>query len=1101
MQLRLQSMVVHNFKSYRGTHVIDNLDPRFTAVIGPNGSGKSNIIDSILFVLGFRARKMRHASLADLIYSGEAKEDMCYVELCFNRFRIRREAHVSRRSRYFVDGDELSAAEVSALLGNEGVDMEHNRFLILQGEIESIAMMKPMGDGLLEYLEDVVGTSQYKEAIEKNEGLAEQMEDEYETRSGTAKFYLKELQHAEERRSEGVRLVRKKVEVLRQRRRVADVSIEMHGRAVERCTREKKEIEKRVGELRKKNDENTCRLDALEKEGREARNVLKRAENELLGVKREYQRAERDRRLVDEDRTRLEKQIRALEEQIEDMRSKEEMRRAELSAYNREIEQNSAEIERYSIEAEELRHAVQREQEKINKKAKKNVDAVRRGEARVIELLRRKATVGEELGRRETELGLLASRREEIAREMHGIEEQLRAGMSVGRSEAEIEEEIRSIEKDLGLTQKEIAKRMQRADEQKENEERDSQEGEILRHIKMKGVHGRLRDLGSVDPKYEAALRAAGKTLNSIVVDTTATAEECIALIRKKNLSRATFVILDKIGTVPSLPKEPVPYLHALVECKEELRKCFYFALKDTLVCEDLESAEKIAFGRQRKRVVTVDGKLIEKSGVMSGGKSGKVRRVDDLEQACGKMRELKSRRIEELNAVRRSRNKASLEATRGRLNEELKDVAECIRSAEKKVDRGEIEAIDDEIGRIKKEIAEARDGIERLVDTEMRSRRAGLQILNEKIELFERRNLELKVHLNTDTGCSLEEREGEAKEKRKALKKIVVRDISGLKDALDRCECEYREKLNDLKVLQDGAAGVKGELGSDYHAEIDLKNRLDDIDEQIQTSSRTKRELGEAMKKLDAEIERYQALCKTDEEETVDPSGLEDEDEDVEEIVRRECEKLKKLEKDESGEVDARVFEDYERARSEHGKAKEEFEWIRMRVEGLKDETEGLRKRRLEEFMSGFEQISRHLKEIYKAITYGGNAELELVDYLDPFSEGIVLSVMPPKKSWKNVSNLSGGEKTLSSLALIFALHRYRPSPFYVMDEVDAALDYRNVSVISSYIKEMSLNAQFVVVSLRNDMFEQSNTLLGVYKTSNVSRFLVVNIDGLKLN
>jgi structural maintenance of chromosome 4 len=76
-----------------------------------------------------------------------------------------------------------------------------------------------------------------------------------------------------------------------------------------------------------------------------------------------------------------------------------------------------------------------------------------------------------------------------------------------------------------------------------------------------------------------------------------------------------------------------------------------------------------------------------------------------------------------------------------------------------------------------------------------------------------------------------------------------------------------------------------------------------------------------------------------------------------------------------------------------------------------------------------------------------GGNAELELVDSLDPFAEGILFSVMPPKKSWKNISNLSGGEKTLSSLALVFALHHYKPTPLYVMDEIDAALDFKNVS------------------------------------------------------
>ena len=104
----------------------------------------------------------------------------------------------------------------------------------------------------------------------------------------------------------------------------------------------------------------------------------------------------------------------------------------------------------------------------------------------------------------------------------------------------------------------------------------------------------------------------------------------------------------------------------------------------------------------------------------------------------------------------------------------------------------------------------------------------------------------------------------------------------------------------------------------------------------------------------------------------------------------------------------------------------------------------------------------------MYQMITLGGDAELELVDSLDPFAEGIVFSVRPPKKSWKNISNLSGGEKTLSSLALVFALHYYKPTPLYVMDEIDAALDIKNVSIVAHFIKERTKNAQFIIISLR---------------------------------
>lgn len=161
-------------------------------------------------------------------------------------------------------------------------------------------------------------------------------------------------------------------------------------------------------------------------------------------------------------------------------------------------------------------------------------------------------------------------------------------------------------------------------------------------------------------------------------------------------------------------------------------------------------------------------------------------------------------------------------------------------------------------------------------------------------------------------------------------------------------------------------------------------------------------------------------------------------------------------------------------------------METITSQRDKLCNEFEELRKKRLDEFMDGFTKIRLKLKEIYRTVTLEGDAELELVDSLDPFTEGIVLSVRPPKKSWKNVSNLSGGEKTLSSLSLVFALHEFRSTPIYVMDEIDAALDFKNVSIIAHYIKERTRNAQFIIISLRNNMFELCDRLFGIYKVKN---------------
>ncbi|AFN83314.1 chromosome segregation ATPase [Encephalitozoon romaleae SJ-2008] len=1098
MKLRLESITIHNFKSYKGTHVIQGLDPKFTAIVGANGSGKSNVIDSILFVLGFRARKMRHSSMEGLIYKGDGTESMCYVELGFNKFRIKREVCLPRRSRYFVDGEEASSAVVMSLLNSEGVDMEHNRFLILQGEIENIAMIKPMGDGLLEYLEDVIGTNEYKEEIEKEEREHQRVAEEYEGKSAALKFYEKEYEHIERKKEENLRIAKRKAECL-----YLDVDLQLlcsswNRKKLERLVSERKEIEEKLETIVRKNKENGGKVEILERKGVKAREKARGSEERFLEARREYQRAERRRKMLEEEK---EKELRRMEElsrEIEEIKCGEDRRQKMRTKYKEEIDQNTKEISRCNVLGEKLRLEIDKDQRRVDKEAREKVEEILREEERMMKLLERKGEIGERQRDTESKLGGLISRKSEIVRRIEDIENKLLRidGKKTvpGRSEEAVENEIKEIEKDLAETRREMGRRMQRVEEYKENEEKNSKESEILKRVgHVKGVYGKLSDLGEVESRYDKAFRVAGKGLNSIVVDTTCTAEECISLIKSQGLGRATFIILDRISEVPNLPKESVPYIYSLVKCSPEFQKCFYFALKDTLVCDELEVAKKLAFGRQRKRVVTIDGKLIEKSGVMSGGKiSGRIKSVEELEKACLKMTELKKMKVEELEVIRSLKERGSLCKTLEGLRSELECVVKDIEVVSKKINKEEIEKVEMELGEIRKKVSSLRSIVESLTDIETRRKKENLLNLNERIEMFEKRNLELRLQIEGCVETGLKDKEKELEERRKRFSRITIEDISGIRSRMVECESEYREDAGNLKEILNEIASIKSILGNDYHMEIDLKNRLDDVDDKGDECRRQICESERNIGILESEVRRYAGICN-DVHSKVRAEDMDEEE--MEEMMKKINATIAKLRKEEEGEIDMNVFGDYEKAKIEYEKVKEEHKWLESRLKKIGASVECLKKRRHDEFMKGFLQISENLKEIYKAITYGGNAELELVDHLDPFSEGVILSVMPPKKSWKSVGNLSGGEKTLSSLALIFALHRYKPSPFYVMDEIDAALDYRNVSVISNFIKEMSETAQFLVISLRSDMFELSETLLGVYKTDNVSRSLVVNI------
>ena len=144
MSLKLEAMRLKNFKSFKGTHEINGMDDHMTIIVGPNGSGKSNIIDSILFVLGYRAKKLRHSLLKDLIHNGCNE---CFVELIFNRFKVSRsikskalgEENENNQnfskscvSKYYLNDSEISSTDLMNFLKSEGIDLDNNRFLILQ---------------------------------------------------------------------------------------------------------------------------------------------------------------------------------------------------------------------------------------------------------------------------------------------------------------------------------------------------------------------------------------------------------------------------------------------------------------------------------------------------------------------------------------------------------------------------------------------------------------------------------------------------------------------------------------------------------------------------------------------------------------------------------------------------------------------------------------------------------------------------------------------------------------------------------------------------------------------------------------------------------
>lgn len=237
-RLIISNIVIENFKSYAGKVELGPFHQCISAVIGPNGSGKSNVIDAMLFVFGYRAQKLRLKKLSALIHSSSkaTKVNSCTVYVIFKRiedttndvcnevpgseFVVSRTAFQDNSSYYSINDRRTNFKEVAKLLKDHAIDLQHNRFLILQGEVESIAMMKPKAAipaecGLLEYLEDIIGTSRYKEPLEKIFALLEVLNEERTQKHNRCKLAEREMKDLEQPMKEAVDYLRKENQLTR----------------------------------------------------------------------------------------------------------------------------------------------------------------------------------------------------------------------------------------------------------------------------------------------------------------------------------------------------------------------------------------------------------------------------------------------------------------------------------------------------------------------------------------------------------------------------------------------------------------------------------------------------------------------------------------------------------------------------------------------------------------------------------------------------------------------------------------------------------------------------------------------------------------------
>ncbi|KAG2734702.1 hypothetical protein G9P44_002708 [Scheffersomyces stipitis] len=1214
-RLVIDKLVLTNFKSYAGSQTIGPFNASFSAVVGPNGSGKSNVIDSMLFVFGFRATKMRQGKLSELIHNSSGNQNLtfCQVDIHFHHvvddpeidnksevipgseLVISRKAFRNNSSSYYINGKTSNYSEVTSFLKGKGIDLDHKRFLILQGEVESIAQMKPKAerendDGLLEYLEDIIGTSKYKKLIEDNLTKVDEFNEVCLEKENRFQLVEKDKESLEDKKVEALRFLACEKELIAKQSIQFQSNIVSCKRILNENSEKVKAVEEELAKEKEANSEITKEINEKLKQQEESK-------AELHAISAQISSITKVQKEKNKQNVALEEKLKNLNNKTKKITKSKEHSTKELSTATQKLQSRTEATEQFKNEMSELIANLEIEKGKLDE-IRKNLTAKTSQFSSQIEDLQTKLEPwNEKLKEKEnsiqlirSEIEILQKQKDASAKQLQDARQRLINIKTEGKSkESQYREEESKLEKiieQIGLGQEQCQHEKQKLETNRSQlhsfrqkvhdasstlssfQNKNNVLSSLMRLVKsgrIEGFYGRLGDLGVIDDMYDIAISTACPGLDSMVVETVETAQVCIDYLRKNKLGYANFICLNKLrqfnlGPIqtPGNPATIKRLFDLIRPTSPKFAPAFYSKMYNTLVAPDLNEAKKAAYGAKRWKVVTLDGKVVDTSGTMSGGGNhftrGAMRLTnstspdsmdispddvelmkEDLKKMEQKFEHMDVQYQEKENMLKKLKDlKPETEVTISRLRLDIQALATekkeisatCKRliaeneenesNNQKEIQINEKESevstlmndsknlklemrdLESQIKALEEKIMDA-GGVElRVQNSKVDSIKQKMEILNEKSagDRMEVKKLENEIKRHTkvieQSAKELESAEKDL-ESLTELHKTNGKELSDLNSQIIELESTKNDREGELENIRLELEDDQEKINKFKSVEIELENRMEKYQSLVRRAQRTIEENKESLSSLVVrDVEPYISWLEEEEQakyngailEELDVSKLEELDMDE---VNSEIEKLEEYMN--SVKVDIEVLIEYGVKRKEFESRRKELNDAVEERDELKNYCEDLKRKRLDEFMEGFNTISMTLKEMYRMITIGGNAELELVDSLDPFSEGILFSVMPPKKSWKNISNLSGGEKTLSSLALVFALHQYKPTPLYVMDEIDAALDFRNVSIVANYIKERTKNAQFIVISLRNNMFELAQQLVGIYKVNNMTK------------
>ena len=1181
----LKSLEVQGFKSFPDKTLIRFGDD-ITAIVGPNGSGKSNISDAVLWVMGEQSTKMlRGAKMEDVIFGGTQKRPAVgFAEATLtldNRDRalaydadevmITRRYYRSGDSEYYINRQSARLRDINELLMDTGLGRE-GYSNIGQGRIDEILSLKS-GDRR-EIFEEAAGISKYRHRKEETERKLAATEDNLLRIGDKVSELEMQLEPLREQSEKARRYLELKDEL-----RGVEVAVWLE--TLEKLSAAAKKAEEDYASaafvLQQAHDD----LEGLYRQAEELGEQLRARDGDLETVRVKVNMLEATHQQLDGQMAVLRGNVANNQANIariqEELQGDEDRSGGIVSQIN-QSRQRVAEIE----EALSRRRA---ELDELQRQLTVMTASAQGMTKQFLELRAKETNLAADLAGREADLrGLEESMRQTDTR-LGELDSDLSAG-STRRSEAQsnldpCRKQLRTAEDQVTAAKNTIAgytlrqnTRLQRRDElsgklreitgkldsvtakarvframERDYESYQKSVRLVMQEAqrgKLPNVHGPVSRLIRTDDSYTVAIEIAlGGAMQQIVVDTEQDGKAAIAFLKRTGGGRATFLPLSAIQgrTLQESGLEScrgfVGIASQLVTCQDTYRGIVENLLGRIVIVTDIDAAIAMANRyRNRFKIVTLDGQVMNPGGSMTGGsvskEAGILSRANELEKLTAQEKELEQQKLVTDADLREAQRQAD------QVEFQLNTAREQLREAEDQVLRLQGQEKQYEI--LLQAIVDAESSAQRERDALNERRQADREryaAQQAKIQVFASQLVDTRETLakleddQTDaakTTAQITDRVTALRTEEAALdaeRNTALEHISDLQSLQGAMEGDREKKLAMIRAMEDDclrleqeiAALLKKQTDNDAEAAQEKQKMQQILTRRAETEAAKTRAEREAqdknkdilnMERACALLEQKKVTTAMEERQIIDklwdtygltPSTAPDHKGQIESVAagnRRIAELKRKLAA--LGTPNLGAIEEYARVNERYTYLAAQRDDVLNSKRELESIIRDITKEMTAIFVEEFAKINHYFGQTFEEMFGGGKGELILEDPNEPLSCGIEIRVQPPGKQVKSITLLSGGEKAFVAIALYFAILKVRPTPFCILDEIDAALDDRNVERYASYLHNLSKKTQFIVITHRRGTMEASDVLYGVtMQEQGVSKLLRLDLNQME--